>query len=81
MIGPLNQDASFDAVFGVGGDSDAYGHLHLLLLVGAGERMGLEDSASLIKDGRIKDAKTIIGILLAIDYLSKSFKIGQENKK
>jgi len=43
--------------------------------------LDLEDSAALIKDGRIKDAKTIIGILLAIDYLRKSFKIGQKNKK
>jgi len=35
----------------------------------------LEDAASFIENGKIKDAKTIIGILLAGDYLSRSVKI------
>jgi ADP-ribose pyrophosphatase len=33
--------------------------------------MDLEDAVSLIKKGKIMDAKTIIGIFLARNYLSK----------
>jgi ADP-ribose pyrophosphatase len=43
--------------------------------------MNLEKTVSLIEEGKIKDAKTIIGILLARDYLSKRFSIGKRNKK
>ena len=35
----------------------------------------LEDAVSLIESGEIKDSKTIIGILLARDYLSGNFKV------
>lgn len=41
----------------------------------------MEKTVSLIKEGRIKDAKTIIGIFMARDYLSKRSGIGKENKK
>jgi ADP-ribose pyrophosphatase len=41
----------------------------------------MEKTVSLIKEGRIKDAKTIIGIFMARDYLSKRFSIGKGNKK
>ena len=37
--------------------------------------MCLEDSLTLIENGRIRDSKTIIGILLARDYLNGSYKV------
>ena len=39
------------------------------------------DALSFIKNGKIKDAKTIIGILLARDYLKRDAKIGEKSKK
>ena len=39
------------------------------------------DASSFIKNGKIKDAKTIIGILLAEDYLSRRVKISEKGKK
>jgi len=41
----------------------------------------LEDAVSFIEKGKIKDAKTIAGILLARDYLSRSVKIDRKIKK
>jgi ADP-ribose pyrophosphatase len=41
----------------------------------------LEKTVSFIKEGRIKDAKTIIGIFMARDYLSKIASSGKRNKK
>ncbi len=43
--------------------------------------LDLDNTVSLIKEGKIIDAKTIIGIFLARDYLSKNFKIGKKDKK
>ncbi|OGD31482.1 hypothetical protein A2V94_07615 [Candidatus Atribacteria bacterium RBG_16_35_8] len=40
----------------------------------------MEDALSYIKSGKIKDAKTIIGILLAYDYLVKNSRIYEKNK-
>jgi len=42
---------------------------------------GLDDAVSFIKEGKIKDAKTIIGILLARDYLNGNYKVGSKNKE
>jgi len=39
------------------------------------------DALSFIENGKIKDAKTIIGILLARDYLKRDAKIGEKSKK
>ena len=41
----------------------------------------LIDAPSFIENGNIKDAKTIIGILLSRDYLSRMVKIGEKSKK
>jgi ADP-ribose pyrophosphatase len=43
--------------------------------------MDLEKTITLIKKGKIKDAKTIIGVLLARDYLGKIYNIGRKDKK
>ncbi len=43
--------------------------------------LGLDDAVSFIKNGKIKDAKTIIGILLSRDYLNGNYKVGRKNKK
>ncbi len=41
----------------------------------------MTDALSFIKSGKIKDAKTIIGILLARDFLKRNKKIGKKSKK
>ncbi|GAH11968.1 unnamed protein product, partial [marine sediment metagenome] len=41
----------------------------------------LTDAPSFIENGKIKDAKTIIGLLLARDYLKRDAKIGEKSKK
>ena len=41
----------------------------------------LTDASSFIENGKIKDAKTIIGLLLARDYLSRRVKIDKKSKK
>ncbi len=41
----------------------------------------MEEVLSFMKSGKLKDAKTIIGILLARDYLIKNSKTDGENKK
>jgi ADP-ribose pyrophosphatase len=41
----------------------------------------LEKTVSFIKKGKIKDAKTIIGILMARDYLSKIYNVEKKDKK
>lgn len=41
----------------------------------------LTDAPSFIENGKIKDAKTIIGILLARDYFSRRVKIDKKSKK
>jgi len=43
--------------------------------------LDLEKTVTLINEGRIKDAKTIIGILMARDYLNNQLKIGKKDKK
>ncbi len=39
------------------------------------------DALSYIENGKLRDAKTIIGILLARDYLNRNIKVGKRSKK
>jgi ADP-ribose pyrophosphatase len=41
----------------------------------------MKDALSYIENGKLKDAKTIIGILLARDYLSGNIKIDKKSKE